>query len=48
MGEGAEDGAGELLRVPPEATGVSEGVGVLVGLALLEEEKEALPEMLGL
>ena len=48
MGEGVEEKEALALGVSPEGRAVLEGVGVLVGLALLEEEKEALAEMLGL
>ena len=39
---------GLLLGVTPEARAEVDSVGLLVGLGLVEEEKEALPEMLGL
>jgi hypothetical protein len=48
MGEGVEEKEALALGVSPEGRAVLEGVGVLVGLALVEEEKEALAEMLGL
>ena len=42
-----EEKEGLLLGVTPEGRAELDSVGLLVGLGLLEEEKEALPEMLG-
>jgi hypothetical protein len=45
--EGEEEREGVLLGVTPAATGVTEGVGVLVGLRLLEALSLGYREVLG-